>query len=112
MLGERGVNLSGGQRQRLAIARAIISQPPVLILDDCLSAVDARTEEAILQNLRTIFLDRTGIIISHRVCAVQDCDHIIVLQEGEIVEAGTHTELLANDAYYASIASSQSEVES
>ena len=112
MLGERGVNLSGGQRQRLAIARAIISQPPVLILDDCLSAVDARTEEAILQNLRTIFLNRTGIIISHRVCAVQDCDHIIVLQEGEVVEAGSHAELLANDGYYASIANSQSEVES
>ena len=72
MLGERGVNLSGGQRQRLAIARAIATDPTVLILDDCLSAVDAGTEDEILRNLRTVFRGRTGVIISHRVRAVRD----------------------------------------
>jgi len=111
MLGERGVNLSGGQRQRLAIARAIASNPKVLILDDCLSAVDAQTEEAILHNLRQVFAGRTGVIISHRICAVRDCDHIIVLEEGEIKEQGTHASLLAENGYYAAIARAQTEEE-
>ena len=108
MLGERGVNISGGQRQRLAIARAIAAEPPVLILDDCLSAVDAKTEEAILGNLREVFEGRTGVIISHRVCAVQDCDQIIVLEDGRVTERGTHGELVRRDGYYARIAREQS----
>jgi len=117
MLGERGVNLSGGQRQRLAIARAIAADPRVLVLDDCLSAVDARTEEAILSNLREVFAGRSGIVVSHRVVAVQDCDEILVLRGGRVVERGTHDELIAGAAdvddaetgagYYAEIAMAQ-----
>ena len=107
MLGERGVNLSGGQRQRLAIARTIAADPRVMILDDCLSAVDAKTEEAILAMLRRVFDGRTGIIISHRVCAVQDCDEILVLEGGEVTERGSHAELLIAGGYYARIAAEQ-----
>lgn len=107
MLGERGVNLSGGQRQRLAIARTIAADPRVMVLDDCLSAVDAKTEEAILGTLRKVFEGRTGIIISHRVCAVQDCDEILVLEGGQVTERGAHAELLAAGGYYARIAAEQ-----
>jgi ATP-binding cassette subfamily B protein len=107
MLGERGVNLSGGQRQRLAIARAIAANPRVLILDDCLSAVDSQTEDAILNNLRTVFAGRTGIVVSHRVRAVRDCDHILVIEEGRVTGYGTHDQLLAGDGYYARIAAEQ-----
>ncbi len=107
MLGERGINLSGGQRQRLAIARAIATDPRVLILDDCLSAVDARTEDEVLDNLREVFAGRTGIVVSHRVRAVERCDRIVVLREGAIVEAGTHDELVSRDGYYARTAREQ-----
>ncbi|MFT4702318.1 MAG: ATP-binding cassette subfamily B multidrug efflux pump [Bradymonadia bacterium] len=107
MLGERGVNLSGGQRQRLAIARTLATDPRVLILDDCLSAVDAKTEEAILASLREMFAGRTGIIISHRVCAVQGCDRVIVLDAGQIMESGTHQELIAFGGSYAALAEEQ-----
>lgn len=107
MLGERGVNLSGGQRQRLAIARAIGTDPNILILDDCLSAVDSKTEEAILSNLREVFEGRTGIIISHRVRAVRDCDKIIVIENGRLTEQGTHDELVDGEGYYSQVAAEQ-----
>ncbi len=111
LLGERGVNLSGGQRQRLAIARAIATDPGVLVLDDCLSAVDARTEEAILRNMREVFAGRSGIVVSHRVAAVRDCDHILVLEGGRVTACGTHTELVAGGGYYARTAEAQSDAE-
>ena len=107
LLGERGVNLSGGQRQRLAIARAIAADPRVLVLDDCLSAVDAATEEAILDGLDEVFADRTGLIVSHRVCAVRRCDEILVIHDGRVVERGSHQELLSTDGWYAGIAKEQ-----
>jgi ATP-binding cassette, subfamily B, multidrug efflux pump len=107
LLGERGVNLSGGQRQRLAIARAIAADPKVLVLDDCLSAVDASTEEAILDGLDEVFTDRTGVIVSHRVCAVRRCDEILVIDEGRVVERGSHAQLLGADGWYAGIAREQ-----
>lgn len=107
LLGEKGVNLSGGQRQRLAIARAIGANPRVIILDDCLSAVDATTEEKILDNLREVLAGRTGIIVSHRVRAVEKCDEIIVLEGGKITGRGSHEALMAAGGYYAQIADEQ-----
>ncbi|MBZ5639126.1 MAG: ABC transporter ATP-binding protein/permease [Acidobacteriia bacterium] len=107
LLGERGYSLSGGQRQRLAIARAIAADPRILVLDDCLSAVDARTEEAILGNLGEVFRGRSAIVVSHRVRAVAPADEIIVLDGGRIAARGTHGELMARDGYYASIAREQ-----
>ncbi|WP_026487404.1 ABC transporter ATP-binding protein [Caldanaerobius polysaccharolyticus] len=100
VLGERGVTLSGGQKQRTAIARAVIKNPKILILDDCLSAVDAQTEERILKNLKEFMKSRTCIIISHRISAVKDADEIIVLDEGKIVQRGTHQELISIDGFY------------
>ncbi len=111
MLGERGVNLSGGQRQRLAIARAIASDPQVLILDDCLSAVDSNTEHAILENLRRVFHGRTGIIISHRVRALRDCDAIVILDEQGVADYGTHDELMSRPGYYQTVAREQLEAD-
>jgi ATP-binding cassette subfamily B protein len=111
MLGERGVNLSGGQRQRLAIARAIAADPQILILDDCLSAVDANTEHSILENLRRVFAGRSGIIISHRVRAVRDCDAIVVLDGQGAADYGTHDELMARPGYYRMIAREQLAIE-
>ncbi len=111
MLGERGVNLSGGQRQRLAIARAIAADPQLLILDDCLSAVDSNTEHAILENLRRVFDGRTGIIISHRVRALRDCDAIVVFDDEGRAQYGTHEELIARPGYYQTIAQEQLDVE-
>ena len=94
MVGERGVSLSGGQKQRVSIARALVKNPSILILDDSLSAVDTKTEEAILQKLKRIMRNRTSIIIAHRISTIKEADEIIVLDEGEIIEKGTHEQLL------------------
>lgn len=103
MLGERGITLSGGQKQRASIARAVMRNPKILILDDALSAVDTYTEEEILKRLRTVMKDRTSIIISHRISTVKDADLIIVLNNGEIVERGNHEELVAVGGIYADL---------
>ncbi|HEX8888969.1 MAG TPA: ABC transporter ATP-binding protein [Pyrinomonadaceae bacterium] len=103
MVGERGITLSGGQKQRTAIARAVLRQPKILILDDALSAVDTYTEEKILGRLRGVMRDRTSIIISHRISTVRDADLICVLDDGRLVERGTHTELLAMGGEYADL---------
>lgn len=102
-LGERGVNLSGGQRQRATLARALAMDPPVLILDDALSAVDTHTETEILQGLRAVMADRTALIVSHRVSAVMAADQILVLDEGRVVERGVHTDLAAAGGLYATL---------
>ncbi|MFN4082116.1 MAG: ABC transporter ATP-binding protein [Bacteroidia bacterium] len=100
LLGERGVTLSGGQKQRVAIARALIKNPDILILDDCLSAVDTKTEAKILQNLEMLLKDKTAVIISHRISSVKNTDHIIVLDKGKIVERGSHNELINLNGIY------------
>jgi ATP-binding cassette subfamily B multidrug efflux pump len=100
MLGERGINLSGGQKQRAAIARALAQDPPIFVLDDALSAVDAHTEARILAGLRDALVGRTSIIVSHRLAAVRDADWILVIDGGQIVEQGTHSDLLAAAGRY------------
>ena len=100
ILGERGITLSGGQKQRVSIARALIKSPQILLLDDCLSAVDTETEEKIINNLESITNDKTIIIVSHRVSSAKKADKIIVLDEGEIIQQGTHNELIKQVGYY------------
>lgn len=109
MVGERGVTLSGGQKQRISIARALIKQPDIVILDDCLSAVDTTTEQQILGYLNGELKDKTSIIITHRIYSSLEFDHIIVLDDGHIAEQGTHEELLKNDGYYSSVFEQQEE---
>jgi len=101
MIGERGVTLSGGQKQRISIARALARTPQIVVFDDCLSAVDARTEKEILSNLGLYLQDKTAIIITHRIFTLFDFDTIVVLDEGKIVETGTHDELLSHNGLYA-----------
>jgi ATP-binding cassette subfamily B protein len=103
VVGERGLTLSGGQKQRTAIARALLRDPRILILDDALSSVDTVTEEHILEGLTRIMRGRTTILISHRVSTVRHADRIFVLEYGELVEQGTHAELIGNGGYYAGL---------
>ncbi|EYE88328.1 multidrug ABC transporter ATPase [Fervidicella metallireducens AeB] len=103
IVGERGVTLSGGQKQRISIARTLIKNPKILIFDDCLSAVDAKTEVNILSNLKNIMKEKTSIIISHRISAVKDADLIVVLDDGKIVEMGLHSQLIEMNGIYKSI---------
>jgi len=107
LVGERGITLSGGQKQRSAIARAIIRDPRILVLDDALSSVDTYTEEKILDHLRQVMRDRTTIFISHRVSTVRNADRIAVLHEGRVVELGTHEELLSRNGYYTDLYNKQ-----
>lgn len=101
MVGERGVTLSGGQKQRISIARAIIKSPKILIFDDCLSAVDTETEDTILRNLIKIMKNKTSIIVSHRISSVRNAHHIVMIENGELIEKGTHQELIeVKGAYY------------
>jgi len=100
ILGERGITLSGGQKQRVSIARAMIKDAPILLLDDCLSAVDTETEEAILNNLLEFCKDKTTIIVSHRVSSAKNADRIIILEDGKILQQGTHNQLINQQGYY------------
>jgi ATP-binding cassette subfamily B protein len=107
MLGERGINLSGGQKQRAALARALARRPSVVLLDDALSAVDTHTEAEILRSLRTTLAGRTALIASHRVSAIRDATFTVVLDEGEVVERGTHDELISAGGRYWSLLNRQ-----
>ncbi len=103
VVGERGIALSGGQKQRATLGRALVFNSPILILDDCLSSVDAQTENEILRALRDTLKEKTCIIISHRISAVREADNILVLDEGEVVEKGNHQELLRKGGIYADL---------
>jgi len=100
VLGERGITMSGGQKQRTSIARAIYKKPEILILDDSLSAVDTKTEEEILKELKSVMRDRTSLIISHRISTIKNANNIIVLSHSKIAEEGTHNELISAGGIY------------
>jgi ATP-binding cassette subfamily B protein len=112
MVGERGVTLSGGQKQRISIARALVKDPSIVIFDDCLSAVDARTEKTIITNLYNYLQQKTAIIITHRIFALFQFDKIVVMDDGRIAETGTHSELLSRNGIYAAMYRKQQESES
>ncbi len=107
ILGERGITLSGGQKQRVSIARALIKDAEILLLDDCLSAVDTETEEQILSNLLDFCKNKTTLIVSHRVSSAKNADHIIILEDGQIIEQGTHNQLVNQNGYYADLYAKQ-----
>lgn len=107
ILGERGITLSGGQKQRVSIARAFIKDPVILLLDDSLSAVDTETEETILNNLKDVSTNKTTLLVSHRVSTAKNADRIIVLENGKIIQEGSHTELVENDGYYKNLYAKQ-----
>lgn len=111
MIGERGVTLSGGQKQRISIARALIKDPNLVIFDDCLSAVDVKTEQEIIGSLYEFLRSKTAIIITHRIFSLFNFDKIVVLDDGEIVEEGTHAELMEANGYYAGLYNRQQEQE-
>jgi ATP-binding cassette subfamily B protein len=106
-LGERGVNLSGGQKQRISIARALIRKPKLLILDDCLSAVDTETEEAILQSIRQQADSTAVLMISHRISSIRGADHVVVLDGGEMIEEGSPERLVESGGAYARMVDQQ-----
>jgi ATP-binding cassette subfamily B protein len=103
LVGERGQKLSGGQRQRISIARAVLKDPPILILDEATSSVDNETEAAIQKSLEKIIIGRTTIIIAHRLSTIRNADRIFVIEDGQIIEQGTHAELVENDRLYSSL---------
>ncbi len=103
IVGERGITLSGGQKQRVTLARALLVDPTILILDDALSSVDTETERRILERLRGLMRERTSIVIAHRISTVRDADIIMVVDEGQVVEMGDHTTLLARGGFYADL---------
>ena len=107
ILGERGINLSGGQKQRICIARALIKEPKILILDDCLSALDTETEEKIILSLKSLLKNTTTIIISHRLSSVQNQNEIIVLNKGKIIQKGNHNLLIKQNGYYKEVYTKQ-----
>jgi ATP-binding cassette subfamily B protein len=103
IVGERGVTLSGGQKQRATLARALLIDPPILVLDDCLSSVDAETEAEILKGLKNVLAGKTCLIVSHRISAVKDADEILVLDDGAVIERGNHQSLLERGGLYAEL---------